>query len=134
MDYDGTTTHRYITFPTADSYREVNLSSSIRPGALIDSYSVQWESSIPGVPGITIVDTGHYDITEDINSASHHQYQCKVSIQHRSDIEEIYDCPKIIFKKIGEISLIYMYVYVQYLITWVHHHVLPHCSTGHNRK
>ena len=105
IGYNGTSTviHRYITFPTADSSREVNLSSSIRPGALSDSYSVQWESRIPGFEGFTIVDTGHYDITEDINSTSLHQYQCKVTIQHRSDVEETYYCPMIILNKIGKI-------------------------------
>ena len=104
MDYDGTVRHRYITFPTADS-REVNLTCPIRPGALSDSYSVQWESSIPGVDGFTIVDTGHYDITEDIDPTSRHQYQCKVSIQHRNDQTgtETYDGPMIVLNKTGNI-------------------------------
>ena len=96
-------TYRNITFPTGDSSREVNLTCPIRPGVLNDSYSVQWESSIPGVPGFTIVDTEHYDITQDINSTSLHQYQCKVTIQHRSDEsrKETYNGPMIIINKLG---------------------------------
>ena len=98
--------HRYITFPTGYSSREVNLSCPIRPGALSDSYSVQWESSIPG-EGFTIVDNEHYDITEDIHPTYRHQYQCKVTIQHNNDVEETYYCPMIIINKIGKILPIY---------------------------
>ena len=95
--------HRYITFPTVNSSREVILICSIRPGALSDSYSVQWESSIPGVPGFTIVDNEHYDITEDIHPTSRHQYQCIVTIQHNSIISETYNGPMINLNKIGKI-------------------------------
>ena len=104
VNYNGTITHRNITFPTAESPREVNLTCPIRPGALSDSYSVQWESSIPGVDGFTIVDNEHYDITEDIHPTSLHQYQCKVSIQHRSDRswKETYDGPMIVLNKLGK--------------------------------
>ena len=104
MNYDGTTSHRYITFPTGDSSREVNLTCPIRPGALSDSYSVQWESSIPGVPGFTIFDTGNYTITEDIHPTSRHQYQCRVTIQHRSDQSgtETYNGPMIVLNKTGK--------------------------------
>ena len=92
-------------FPTGDSSREVTLICSIRPGALSDSYSVQWESSIPGLDGFAIVDTEHYDITEDIHPTSLHQYQCKVSIQHRSDQsgKVTYDGPMIVLNKLGKI-------------------------------
>ena len=103
MDYDGTVIHRYITFPTADSSREVNLTCSIRPGALSERYSVRWASSIPGIEGFTVVDTGHFDIKEDIHSASLHQYQCKVTIQHSSSDVETYNGPTIILNKTGKI-------------------------------
>ena len=95
--------YHYITFPTGDSSREVTLTCFIRPGVLSDSYSVQWESSIPGVDGFTIVNTEHYDITEDIDPTSRDQYQCKVSIQHRSDDsgKVTYDGPTIIINKLG---------------------------------
>ena len=103
--YDGTVIQRNITFPTADSSREVNLNCSIRPGALSDSYSVQWESSIPGIPEFTIVDIENYDIRENIDQASRHQYQCKVTIQHRSDNSGkiTYIGPVIVLNKIGKI-------------------------------
>ena len=104
LNFDDTEI-RHITFPTGDSSREVNLSCSIRPGALSDSYSVQWESRIPGVPGFKILDTEHYDITEHIHPTSRDQYQCKVTIQHRSDETgtETYDGPVIVFYKLGKI-------------------------------
>ena len=55
--------------------------------------------------GFTIEDTEHYDITEEINSTSLHQYQCKVSIQHRSDQSGrvTYDGPVIVLDKLGKI-------------------------------
>ena len=55
--------------------------------------------------GFTIVDTGNYTITEDIHRTSLHQYQCKVSIQHRSDQSGTvtYNGPMIVLNKTGNI-------------------------------
>ena len=44
-----------------------------------------------------------YNITEDIHATSLHQYQCKVSIEHNSDVEETYNGLMIILNKIGKI-------------------------------
>ena len=122
-DYDGTVTHRNITFPTADSSREVNLSCPIRPGALSERCRVQWESSIPGIPGFTIVDTELFTITEDIHPTSLHQYQCKVTIQHSNTKTETYNGPIINLNKIGNIIPMYIvdqmlsHSYMYFLIT-----------------
>ena len=53
------------------------------------------------------MDTGNYTITEDIHSTSLHQYQCKVTIQHRSDQSgtQTYDGPMIVLNKLGKIVL-----------------------------
>ena len=82
-------THRYIVFPEANSVREIILSCSIRPGPLSDSqYNVQWISRNPGEQEFTVVNMKDYDIKEQIDPSSHSQYQCIVTVQHRSDQDD----------------------------------------------
>ena len=77
--------HRYITFPTPDS-REITLTCPITPGPLSDSqYTVQWI----GADGSTVINRRDYNIREDIGPPSPPQYQCIVTIQHRSDQDDI---------------------------------------------
>ena len=93
--------HRNITFPTADSSREVKLTCPIRPGALSERYTVRWESSTN-----LLENFGNYDITEDIDPTSRDHFQCKVTIVHRylQDIVlEVYNGPMIVLNKIGKI-------------------------------
>ena len=68
--------HRYIVFSEPNSVREITLSCPIRPGPLSErQYTVEWIGS-----------TGKdYVIKEDISPSSSLQYQCIVTVQHRSD-------------------------------------------------
>ena len=103
--YNDTLRHRNITFPTADSSREVNLTCPIRPGALSERYRVQWELRFSALGLTFIKDIGNYDITEDIYPTSRIQYQCKVTILHR-DLDEdvdVYSGPMIVLNKIGKL-------------------------------
>ena len=77
--------HRYIIFPTPDSVREVTLTCPITPGPLSDSqYTVEWI----GTDGSTVINRKDYSIKEDIDLSSSPQYQCIVTIQHRSDQDD----------------------------------------------
>ena len=76
---------RYIIFPTPDSIREITLTCPITPGPLSDSqYSVEWI----GTDGSTVINRKDYSIKEDIDPSSSPQYQCIVTIQHRSDQDD----------------------------------------------
>ena len=92
--------HRYITFPTPDS-REITLTCPITPGPLSDSqYNVQWI-------GPTVADRKNYDIKEDIDPSSPPQYQCNVTVQHRSDKDDttVYN-NTITIESLGKLSII----------------------------
>ena len=81
---DDTMRHRYVIFSTPDS-REISLMCPIRPGPLSDSqYTVEWI----GTDGSTVINRKDYDIKEDIDLSSSLQYQCIVTIQHRSDQDD----------------------------------------------
>ena len=100
---DNTRRHRYITFLTPDSVREIILSCPIRPGPLSDSqYSVEWISRHPGSDGSTVINTKDYDIIEDISPSSS-QYQCLVTIQHYSDQETVYNDTIITIESLGKL-------------------------------
>ena len=96
--------HRYVIFLTPDSVREVTLTCPIRPGPLSDNqYSVIWM----GTDGSTVINRKDYNIKEDIVPSSSLQYQCIVSIQHRSDQENPTEYSNIItIETLGELSMI----------------------------
>ena len=88
--------HRYVIFPTSDS-REVTLTCPITPGPLSDQYTVEWMGT----------DRKDYNIKEDIDPSSSLQYQCIVSIQHRSDQENPTEYSNTItIETLGELSMI----------------------------
>ena len=94
--------YRNITFPTADSSREVNLTCPIRPGALSERYTVRWQSSTNRLENF-----GNYDIAEDINPTSGDHFQCIVTILHiysEDIVLEVYNGPMIVLNKIGKIE------------------------------
>lgn len=99
--------YRYIIFPTCESPREIILSCSIRPGALEESYSFEWVSHDPEAPGFSVINSKNYDIPVVTDASSSLQlYQCRVTIQHRSDQDYpiiIYNGPMIVLEKKGEI-------------------------------
>ena len=68
-----------------------------------------WQASNPG-GGFTTLDEseGQYDFSVTVDSSSQSKYQCRVSIQHRSDqlATQDYDSPEIIVEKLGEIVII----------------------------
>ena len=51
---------------------------------------------------------GQYDFSVTVNSSSQPQYQCRVSIQHRSDevTTEVYDGPRTGIETLGEIVIL----------------------------
>ena len=101
LNYDDMQVYRYITFPTRESSRLINLSCPIRPGALHKSYSVEWESE-------TVIISKDYDISVTVTTTSSSlQYQCRVSIRHRSDQEETstYEGPVISLKGNGNFQI-----------------------------
>ena len=82
---DNTRRHRYIIFPTLNS-REITLTCPITPGPLSErQYTVQWI----GTDGSIVINRKDYSIKEDIDPSSPSQYQCIVTIQHRSDQDDI---------------------------------------------
>lgn len=95
MSYGGAEQH---CIPVSNSSREVNLSCPIQPGALRESYSVYWVSEPLGVF------SNEYEISVTVNQSSSLEYQCMVSIQHRSDqnTTATYYSPAIILKEIGK--------------------------------
>ena len=104
-NYDNESRLRNVVFPTPDSSRIVNLSCPIRPGALEERYSVEWQTRNPG-GGFTILEnSAHYDFQVDITPSSQPVYRCRVSIQHRSDQEDTipYNGPEIMIEKKGEV-------------------------------
>ena len=78
--------YRYVIFPTPDSSRDIELSCPIRPGALEDSYSVEWQASNPGSEFAALEDKAYYDISVSITPSLKHTYRCMVSIQHRNTV------------------------------------------------
>ena len=118
--------HCYVVFPTPDSSRAVNLSFSIRPGALEESYSAEWLASNPGDGVTTLEDSAHYDLLVKITPSSQYQYQCRVSIQHRSDQEvlERHDGPEIIIEKKGEVVILLLQC-IYYMVSFPDPHVCP---------
>ena len=50
-----------------------------------------------------VVKTGLYDITEAVGATSRDRYQCKVTIHHSSDAQDVYNGPIIILNKLGKI-------------------------------
>ena len=97
---------RYIIFPTPDSSRVIKLSCPIRPGALEESYSVEWQTST-GDGLTTLENSAHYDFPVNI-SPSQPVYRCRVSIQHRNDQEDTipYNGPEIMIEKKGEVVVL----------------------------
>ena len=109
-NYDNEEPRRlYRVFSNRSSTRDIGLSCPIRPGALEESYSVVWQASNPGSGFTTIDDSeGQYNFSVTVDSSSQSKYQCKVSIQHRSDqvATQDYDGPEIIIEKLGEIVIL----------------------------
>ena len=99
----------YRVFSNRSSTHNIRLSCPITPGALEKSYSVVWQASNPG-SGFTTLDgsEGLYDFSVTVSSSSQSEYQCRVSIQHRSDqvATQDYDGPEIIVEKLGEIVIL----------------------------
>ena len=75
--------HRYVIFPTHDN-REIILTCPITPGPFSDQYTVEWI----GTDGSTVINRKDYSIKEDIAPSSSPQYQCIVTVQHRSDQDD----------------------------------------------
>lgn len=96
MDYGVAEEHCITLSP--NSSRKVNLSCPIQQGALKESYSVYWVSEAFGVF------SNVYETSVTVNQSSSLEYQCAVSIQHRSDRNTTvtYYNPTIIFKGIGK--------------------------------
>lgn len=103
MNHDCPEEH-WCTVLTSNSSREVNLSCSIQPGALRESYSVYWVSETFGV----FSNINEYEISVPVNQSSSLEYQCVVSIQHRSDQNSTvtYYSPTIILDGIGKFLFI----------------------------
>ena len=87
-NYDGITAPHYVIFPIANGSHEINLSCSIRPGALEDSYSVTWYKLAEDSDDEVI--SNSYVVTVTVNaSLPPPRYCCVVNIQHRSDMPDI---------------------------------------------
>ena len=106
-NYDDESRLRYVVFPTPDSSRVVTLSCPIRPGALNESYSVEWQTSTGG--GFTSLEnSADYDFPVNITPSPQPVYRCRVSIQHRSDQEDTipYNGPEIMIEEKGEVVVL----------------------------
>ena len=99
---------RYVIFPTPDSSRVIELSCPIRPGALEESYSVEWQTSNPGGGYTTLENSAHYDFPVNITPSPQPVYRCRVSIQHRNDSEDTipYNGPQIMIENKGEVVVL----------------------------
>ena len=109
-NYENESRLRYVVFPTLNSSRVIELSCPIRPGALEESYSVEWQTSNAGGGSgfTTLENSAHYDFSDDITPSSQPVYRCRVSIQHRNDQEDTipYNGPKTMIKKKGEVVVL----------------------------
>ena len=100
---------RYVVFPNRSSNRQIELSCPITPGALEESYNVEWQESNFGGGFTTLKNSeGQYNFSVTVSSSSQSKYQCRVFIQHRSDqvATQDYDGPEIIVEKLGEIVIL----------------------------
>ena len=92
-------TERFITFPKFAVLREVVLSCPIRPGALVQRYSVKWQQMSPR---ILLSDTT-YDISVNISSSqSLISFACRVTIEHMDNLEVEYPGQEIVIHTNGE--------------------------------
>ena len=97
---------RYIVLPNRNSSRDIELSCPITPGVLNERYSVVWQASNSGGGFTTLADSrGEYNLSVTVNSSPQPKYQCRVSIQHRSDqvATQDYHGPEIIINRKGEL-------------------------------
>jgi hypothetical protein len=96
-----TSTNRYVVLPSAGSSREIQLSCSIRPGPLTAQYSVRWTENHSGQTLNLTEDTYYLFVTAEPSSQAQ-QYQCRVTVQHRSDLvgsQVVYNGPLITVNK-----------------------------------
>ena len=103
--YEGTTTLRYLTFPSPDSSRDIELSCPIRPGVLEERYTVDWQGTYPqSRTFILFSNSSFYDFSVNTVPSSQRQFQCRVNIQHRSDLSHttFYSGPTIIVERKGK--------------------------------
>ena len=107
-NYDNEARLRYVVFPTPDSSRVVTLSCPIRPGALEESYSVEWQASNPGGGFTTLENSASCDFPVNITPSSQPVYWCRVSIRHRDDqVDTIpYNGPQIMIENKGEVVVL----------------------------
>ena len=104
-NYEGTTTLRYLTFPSPNSSRDIELSCPIRPGVLEERYTVHWQGTYPkSRPFILFSNSSFYDFSVNTIPSSQRQFQCRVDIQHRSDQSHttLYSGPTIIVERKGK--------------------------------
>ena len=106
-NYDNASRLRYVVFPTPDSSRVIELSCPIRPGALEESYSVEWQTST-GSGFTTLPDSSYYDFPVAITPSPQPVYRCRVSIQHRNDSKDTipYNGPEIMIENKGEVVVL----------------------------
>ena len=98
--YKNEMASRHITFPTPDSVRDIMLSCPIRPGALIEKYSVQWR---PMLPDFVTINSTAFDISVKFRPVISSQYRCTVTIDHFNGIVVNYHGPQIAVFTQGEI-------------------------------
>ena len=100
---------QYILFPSHDHTRRVNLSCAIQPGALKDNYGVSWSRVAPNIFPYSD-DTFKITVNETTEmSSTPSEYQCIVTIDHSSMVDENYDPPTIVVEKKGEDSVVLSY-------------------------
>ena len=100
----------YILFPSLDHTRKVNLSCAIQPGALTANYRVEWRRVQPTFFSYSD-DTFNITVDETTEmSSTPSEYQCTVTIDHSSIVQdEDYTPPTIFVEKRGEDSVVLSY-------------------------
>ena len=98
-------TNRYVVIPNPNNTRRIQLKCAIRPGALAQQYSVQWQKSTSPMSNINL-SPQIFDITEEISFSDQVRYRCRVDIFHTGTTnKEIYSGPWITIHTIGKMCL-----------------------------
>ena len=94
---------KYVLLPAPNVAREVDLICAIQPGALAESYTVEWEQVKP----FRRLRNEMYNVTDSVISEEipsvPTEYRCTVAVQHSSN-ENVDYIARVVFEKKGENS------------------------------
>lgn len=100
----GGTANRYIVFPDPDVPRQIELNCSIRPGALPQQYSVEWERRASPGSAVVLLSLNTFDIEVETYHSVPVQYRCRVQITHKGMMnEETYPGPWTTIQRLGKL-------------------------------